>query len=96
MRLLVSAQHPLDVARGKAAYPARLGQTQVCFLIAPLFARPWLCSSHRGPGIWKLICTPPRTRPEGLQLQEACCQHKGRMQSILLPATCLPIQALLL
>lgn len=37
MRLLVGAQHTPDMPRGEAAYPESLGQTQVCFQIAPFF-----------------------------------------------------------
>lgn len=39
MRLLVGAQHTRDMPRGKAIYPERLGQAQVCFQIAPFFLR---------------------------------------------------------
>lgn len=63
VRLLVGALHIPDMARGKAAYAERLGQTQVRFQIAPFFSRPWFCFLHRVPGIWKLICMPSM-RPE--------------------------------
>lgn len=35
----MGAQHTPDMPRGKAVYPERLGQAQVCFQIAPFFLR---------------------------------------------------------